>query len=589
MELTNEQKLQKYRESDEDIVFGIKWFNKHQNKLLWFLNNAFTKRWFRYCLRIRQFDIPLKEKITEINTNHYSFGDKLIFIPGKKGLHRKRTTDFRTHDKFSKRLYFAFKPVWYVMHALDWVMLDRIQLATQYSFGFSSLTAYPGSIGTDNGVDGYVARSTFGTGGPIDETWATIIAGAGNDNNKTATSEVMIGYSTNATSNHYDILFRSIYCLDTSALTSGATISDAVFSLKGTAKQDEAGSTPDINIYTSTPASTTTLANADFSQCGSVAQCDTAITYSGWSTSAYNDFTFNSTGRGNISKTGMSKFSARNANHDVAASQPTWGSGKNDQMEGSYSNTTGTTSDPKLVITYTSVAAYTMVAAQGSFVLTGEDILLHWGHKMVAAMGSFVLTGYDIIVRLAVRMIASVGSFVLTGQNAIMHYGRSMVLGFGSFTLTGQDVLLHIGRKLLAEVGLFVLTGQNALINSTRTMITSAGSFVLTGQDVLLHIGRKMTAAYGAFTLTGQNILFSVGHTLVAAYGSFVLTGQSILFHLAWKLRATYGSFVLSGQSIRFAINGLYVRWANATKTATATFTTQVKNLTSWINQSKTP
>src|SRR3990167_6904029 len=90
---------------------------------------------------------------------------------------------FRTHDKYSKRLYFAFKPLWYILHALDWAMLDRIEYAARFSFGFSTLTQYPGSIGAGNKMDGRFSR----TG--IDEAWATIIAGAGTANSTTASSQ----------------------------------------------------------------------------------------------------------------------------------------------------------------------------------------------------------------------------------------------------------------------------------------------------------------------------------------------------------------------------------------------------------------
>jgi len=105
-------------------------------------------------------------------------------------------------------------------------------------------------------------------------------------------------------------------------LTSSADISAAVLSLYGRNKTDDLSITPNVDIYTSAPASNTALANGDFDSLGSTSQTGSPITYADFSISGYNAFTFNSTGRGNISKTGISKFGSRNANYDVANSAP---------------------------------------------------------------------------------------------------------------------------------------------------------------------------------------------------------------------------------------------------------------------------
>jgi hypothetical protein len=89
------------------------------------------------------------------------------------------------------------------------------------------------------------------------------------------------------------------------------------------------------------------------------------ITYANWSTSAYNDFTFNATGIGNVSKTGFSKFGVRNPNYDVANTPPTWSSGVTSHMQCYFSDEAGTTSDPKLVVTYS------LGGSAGSLLLLG--------------------------------------------------------------------------------------------------------------------------------------------------------------------------------------------------------------------------
>jgi len=62
----------------------------------------------------------------------------------------------------------------------------------------------------------------------------------------------------------------------------------------------------------------------------------------------YNDFTLNANGISNISKTGITYFGARDS-LDTANTTPTG----NNNWNFNSSNGAGTTTDPKLVVTYT--------------------------------------------------------------------------------------------------------------------------------------------------------------------------------------------------------------------------------------------
>ena len=164
----------------------------------------------------------------------------------------------------------------------------------------------------------------------------------------------MIGYIEGTAGTTWQQMNRGLVLFDTSALTSGATISAAVLSIFGSSKLDESSDTPNIDVVTTTPASNTSLTGTDFAQFGSVSQTGSPITYANWSTSAYNDFTFDATGRGNVSKIGISKFGFRNSNYDLAGSGPSYlANGKDQRLKGDYAETADTTSDPKLVVTYT--------------------------------------------------------------------------------------------------------------------------------------------------------------------------------------------------------------------------------------------
>lgn len=201
-------------------------------------------------------------------------------------------------------------------------------------------------------LDGWVREET-------EASWATIIAAAGDTaedsgaNNPFSFCEFIDG----VTSNTWQQNVRSIFLFDTSSIPDGDTIDSATMSLWVTSKLDEAtAQNPDINVYASTPASDTALVAGDYAQTGSTA-FSTAITFANVTTDAYNDFVLNASGLANISKTGVSKFSAKNANYDAAASAPGWTtSGRTHRIRGQWVETAGTANDPKLVVVHTSPA-----------------------------------------------------------------------------------------------------------------------------------------------------------------------------------------------------------------------------------------
>ena len=340
-----------------NYIFDPEWFKSKQKFLLWFLNTPLIRVWFRRVMRIRKYDC--KEKITQITPNSISWGDKLIWNTKKGKLEIERTTDFRTHNKYSKRLYHAFKYVWYLFHAWDLGFANIF--APQLNLGFDTLTVYPdaGSGGTT--VDGRVYRYNSSS-----ESWASMVSGAGTSvESVSETTGVIVGYNTGSSSG-FLWNYRAIFTLDTSALTSDATISSSVFSVYGTAKEDALNSTPTANVYAVSPAANNNLQASDYNVAnwGSTAYSDTSVTYAGYNTSGYNSWTFNSTGNGAVSKTGITKLGIRN-NYDISGSAPgTWGSNIRTLLNNYFADQTGTTTDPKLVITYSTSTAYTQTCSE---------------------------------------------------------------------------------------------------------------------------------------------------------------------------------------------------------------------------------
>lgn len=210
----------------------------------------------------------------------------------------------------------------------------------------ATLTVYPdsGNPGTTS-----VARRVFRSG--VSENFATITAGAGTG------VITILGISLRATSsaNVYQENYRTVCHFDTSALTSGASISSAVFSLYGftpSPKTDDAGKTPNLALLASTVVSNNTVADADYQSHGTT-EFATRYTYAAWTGAGYNDFTLNASGLSAISKTGTSKFFVMNGQYDLDGVDPSLGGNQEFSVNAYDADTAGTTNDPKLVITYT--------------------------------------------------------------------------------------------------------------------------------------------------------------------------------------------------------------------------------------------
>uniref|UniRef100_A0A6M3KUG8 Uncharacterized protein n=1 Tax=viral metagenome TaxID=1070528 RepID=A0A6M3KUG8_9ZZZZ len=329
------------------MIFSKEWFLKHQKILIWFANTWFGKKIL--CIDGDKSSIG-KRKIEGILPN-------AIFW--KKG--RKYQVEFRTHDKFGKRLYYAFKPLWYLLHYWD---SATVPLNPVFDLGFATLTVYP-AAGSNSPVDGYTRRTR--TAGVDAETFAVIRAGAGtsaSDNDANQWAGIITASSSGGDTDKYVILQRSIFCFDTSALTAGATGVTGVISFYGDSKLDTMGS-PALHVSGATPAATNTLAASDFGQLQATSFGNVA--YASYSTTGYNDIDMNASGDSNISLTGISKFGTQ-LSWDILNDSTglTWVNNENSGLHAIFADTAGTSTDPKLVVTYTPAP---LVGGAGFFAL----------------------------------------------------------------------------------------------------------------------------------------------------------------------------------------------------------------------------
>ena len=215
--------------------------------------------------------------------------------------------------------------------------------------GNTTSTFYP-AAGAAEPIDGYVYRESYAT--PM--TWSDIRNGAGTHVSATDDSLYVQIIKNGLLYNH---LIRNIVCINATAIADTDTIDSVTASVWGVSKSDPGGFLPNSDWYTSTPASTSNLVAADYSQTGTVSQTGSPITYAAFTSGAYNDYTFNATGRGNLSKTAISKFAWKNENYDVAdVDSPI--SGSSCIIRAYSADVAGTSNDVKFVVAHTVASGF---------------------------------------------------------------------------------------------------------------------------------------------------------------------------------------------------------------------------------------
>lgn len=214
--------------------------------------------------------------------------------------------------------------------------------------GNTTSTFYPNPDPEVTSVDGGVFIAS-------DSNWTAsrdALDGQGADDSSANWTEYL---STGLTSGGLAYISRGFFLFDTAAIGSGATIDSATMSLWGTHVLDnDNDANAFLAIITTTPASNTAIVVGDFDQIGSVKQHDAAQDkdITGFSTTAYTDWTLNATGLGNISKTSITKFGLREG-HDLNNDAYNGVAGGRSGVRFYFAEQAGTTNDPKLVVTHT--------------------------------------------------------------------------------------------------------------------------------------------------------------------------------------------------------------------------------------------
>lgn len=197
-----------------------------------------------------------------------------------------------------------------------------------------------------------------------------------------------------------------------------------------------------------------------------------------------------------------------------------------------------------------SATGYTLAAAAGAFVLSGQAAALKTGRRLSAAAGSFGLSGQAASLKAGRLLSSGAGAFVESGQAAALRAGRRLTSAVGTFAVSGQAATLTVGHRLSAAAGAFTLSGQAAALKQAHKLTAGAGAFSLSGQPATLTYaaGRTLTATTGAFTVSGQAAALRVGHRLTGSVGAVALTGTAAVLRVGHRLASSTGAFSFTGR-----------------------------------------
>lgn len=204
-------------------------------------------------------------------------------------------------------------------------------------------TFNPDANPEDTSVDGAIEAQTGS-----DQTWTNIRGTAEGDGAFPTSSNISVArVVAGSTTNQYATLVRGFFLFDTSGLPDGDTVSAATFELYVKAITDDLGATS-VALVLCNPAADDNLVVADFNNFTFTEQA-TAKAIASMSLDTYEVWTLNSTGLGNISKTGISKFGTV-ITYDLSnGTEPVWSSLAQCNFR---VLTAETANDPKLVVTH---------------------------------------------------------------------------------------------------------------------------------------------------------------------------------------------------------------------------------------------
>jgi len=284
--------------------------------------------------------------IVEMSKQHV----KYLIAPGEY------ISDFRVGSKYGNLTRTRWKDV---ERGLDYMSSSiyqrRLRVGNKWLpvvAGATDTTFRPDADTESNSVDGW-AR-----GPESSQSWSTIRDASGNASNDDGTSLIVfLGYGIDGGSNQWNRNFRVIIIFNTASI-GGDTISAAVLSAVGVSGSIVDQHSGSVSMCEGASSSSTSIANGDYESNKGKDLVASAAALSGLTAngSSYTDFTLSSDGRDYITTDGVSKFSSQ-MEADRANSEPggmSAGTEKISRIDWAAADTSGTSADPKLVVTHAS-------------------------------------------------------------------------------------------------------------------------------------------------------------------------------------------------------------------------------------------
>lgn len=228
--------------------------------------------------------------------------------------------------------------------------LGRSQLYRGYPVpaGAASLTVVPDAHPESTTMDAY-AGATY----DLNTAWNTVRTEGGGNSDDSAVEIAVYTACNSSGSGNWANMSIGFFLFDTSPLTASAVISAATVSFAFRLKSDEFAQAGSIALVQTTTASNTSIANSDYGS-GPFSRVGTAsdITIASIATNGTRStFTMNSTGEGNISKTGVTKLGVQTS-HFTDNSEPTWLASKRHSVTIRTAEY-GSSLESTLIVTYT--------------------------------------------------------------------------------------------------------------------------------------------------------------------------------------------------------------------------------------------
>ena len=225
---------------------------------------------------------------------------------------------------------------------------DITEALSQGSPYRADVTFYPDANPETSSVDGTVLCSTSGS-------WATVIAGPGvYKEDAAATGQLWTSALTVSNTYHYHR--QMFFGFDTSSIGAGQAVDSAVLNLRIFNTSASGGLGLSSQIYATTPASNTALADSDYMAFGSTPLTDTARdVFSESFPVSWVARTLNLDGRNAVDMEGVTNLGM---DFTVAheGGSPTWASSHNPQLSVHMAESSGTAEDPYLTVTHSTAA-----------------------------------------------------------------------------------------------------------------------------------------------------------------------------------------------------------------------------------------